>query len=125
MEHIGKAIDSSGIGKHTRGRKIKKLPTIPGPNLEEQREQLRKSLIISSLDNTFDNFKATQGTGRAFAHFKALATGEADWQMLLCYGGTGNGTGIDGAIFAGTSGQKEIPAGKLWKSGHKGFIWNP
>jgi len=48
-------------------------------------------LGVSSLENTFDNFKPTQGTGMAFAAFRQLASGETEWRMLLCYGGVGNG----------------------------------
>ena len=59
--------------------------------LEEKREELRRSLGVASLDNTFGNFKPASGTGKALAAFKALALGKTDKPLLLCYGGVGNG----------------------------------
>lgn len=61
------------------------------PTLGQRREDLRKSLWVSSLDNTFANFKPVKGTEKALAAFKALAEGKTRWKMLLCYGGVGNG----------------------------------
>lgn len=61
------------------------------PTLEEKKEELRKSLGVASLDNTFENFKPAPGTSKALAAFKALASGKTRWKMLLCYGGVGNG----------------------------------
>jgi len=46
---------------------------------------------VSSLDNTFEALKPWPGTEKALAAFKALALGESEWHMLLCYGGVGNG----------------------------------
>ena len=63
----------------------------PEPTPEEKREELRKSLRVASLDNTFENFKPVSGTEQALAAFKALASGTTEWKMLLCYGGVGNG----------------------------------
>jgi len=57
----------------------------------DRREQLRKSLKLSSLDNTFDNFKPVKGTEKALKAFKDLVSFETEWKMLLCYGGVGNG----------------------------------
>jgi len=54
-------------------------------------EEKRRSLGVSSLSNTFQNFLPWPGTEEALAAFKALASGETKWQMLLCYGGVGNG----------------------------------
>jgi len=54
-------------------------------------EELRKSLGVSSLDNTFDNFKRVVGTHEAYKAFFRLANGESDYKMVLCYGGVGNG----------------------------------
>lgn len=61
------------------------------PTLEERRERLRRSLGISSLENTFANFKPVKGTEKALAAFKTLAQGKPRRKMLLCYGGVGNG----------------------------------
>ena len=58
---------------------------------EEKREELRKSLGVTSLENTFANFKPAEGTQKALIAFSALASGETEWKMLLCYGGVGNG----------------------------------
>ena len=57
----------------------------------ELEEQLRKSLLVSSLDNTFKNFERVPGTEEAYTAFRNLALGHTNWKMLLCYGGTGNG----------------------------------
>ena len=46
---------------------------------------------MSSLENTFANFKPVKGTEKALAAFKALAEGLTKWKMLICYGGVGNG----------------------------------
>lgn len=63
----------------------------PEPTLEESREELRRSLWVSSLDNTFEALRPWPGTEKALAAFKALAEGKTTWKMLLCYGGVGNG----------------------------------
>lgn len=59
--------------------------------LEQKREELRKSLGVTSLENTFGNFQPVPGTEKALTAFEALASGKAEWKMLLCYGGVGNG----------------------------------
>ncbi len=59
-------------------------------SIEEQREQLRKRLNISSLNNTFDNFKPVSGTAETLKRFKELST-LPDWFMLLALGTTGSG----------------------------------
>lgn len=46
---------------------------------------------ISPKKQTFDSFKLVPGVKDACHTFKALATGEADYVMILCYGGVGNG----------------------------------
>lgn len=82
------------LGNLRREPNIPSQKTIePEPELtpEERREELRKSLGVTSLENTFENFKPVAGTGKALAAFKALASGKAKWKMLLCYGGVGNG----------------------------------
>jgi len=90
MEHISKALRTLDRGEATRGPKISE-PEPAGLMAEERREELRKSLRVSSLDNTFDNFEPVAGTKEALAAFEALASGKSDWVMLLCYGGVGNG----------------------------------
>ncbi len=59
--------------------------------MEEKREELRKSLCVASLDNTFENFRPVAGTKEALAAFKALVEGKTKRKMLLVYGGVGNG----------------------------------
>lgn len=63
----------------------------PELTLEEKREELRKSLGVESLENTFEVLKPWPGTEKALAAFKALASGKTEWKLLLCYGGVGNG----------------------------------
>lgn len=46
---------------------------------------------MSSLDNTFDNFKTVPDADKSLAAFKELLEVETDKRMLLCYGGVGNG----------------------------------
>ncbi len=60
-------------------------------SIEEKREKLRQSLGVSTLNNTFENFKVLPGTADAHKAFKALAEGQVDRPLLLCYGGVGNG----------------------------------
>ena len=61
------------------------------PTLEEKRESLRKSLGVSSLDNTFATFKPVKGTENALKACQVLASGKANWNMLMIYGPVGNG----------------------------------
>lgn len=90
MEHIGKAIGNLDRGTATQSQKIT-VPESVEPTLEEKREELRKSLGVSSLDNTFEKFDPVLGTKKALAAFQALASGKTRWKMLLCCGGVGNG----------------------------------
>jgi len=87
MEHIGKVLGNLSRGKATQTQTFEEGEL----TLEEKREELRKSLGLSSLENTFENFKPVTGTEKALATFKALASSKAKWKMLLCYGGVGNG----------------------------------
>ena len=89
MEHIGKVIGNLSRGTNTPSQKISKPE--PTPTLEEKREELRRSLGVASLDNTFESFKLVPGTKKALSAFKSLASGRTRWKMLLCYGGVGNG----------------------------------
>jgi len=89
MEHIGKILGSLDREKPIPDQKIE---SESGElSLEEKREELRKSLGVASLENTFKNFDPVSGTEKALAAFKALASGKTEWKMLLCYGGVGNG----------------------------------
>jgi DNA replication protein DnaC len=63
----------------------------PEQTREQKIEQLRISLGLSSVYNTFDTFKMVPGTEKSLALFRELAAGNTKWQMLLCYGGVGNG----------------------------------
>ena len=54
-------------------------------------ERIRKHLGVSSMDSTFDNFKAVPGTEDAFKAAKLLSTLNTDWRLLLIYGTWGNG----------------------------------
>lgn len=89
MEHIGKV-----LGDFDRGTLIQSQKTIEPDRaltLGEKREELRKSLGLSSLENTFENFEPVKGAKKALAAFKSLASGKTKWKMLLCCGGVGNG----------------------------------
>lgn len=89
MQHIGEALGNHQPGVGTPEKKI--YPEEPEPTLEDKREELRKSLGVSSLENTFEALKPWFGTAKAVAAFRALASGKTGWKMLLCYGGVGNG----------------------------------
>ncbi len=90
MEHIGKVLDKLGQEIPTQNQKsIEPEPDITTP--EERREELRKSLCVTTLSSTFENFRPVAGTERALAAFRALAEGKTHKKMLLCYGGVGNG----------------------------------
>lgn len=92
MEHVKETLGNFDRGEAIPDRKITDLePVEPEKTQEEKREALRKSLLVASLDNTFENFKPAAGTEEALATFKDLAEGKTEWKMLLCYGGVGNG----------------------------------
>lgn len=85
MERIGKVLQNFPGGTDTLGR-----PQIPdSTNSSSNRERLTRSLGVTSLNNTFENFKLMPGTELALAAFKAVLDGPEF--MLLCYGGVGNG----------------------------------
>lgn len=91
MEHIGKVLGSLPRGMATQNPKITEPRKRGLPASEEDREWLRQALSISSLDNSFENFKRVKGTEKALAAFKVLAGGRTHRKLLLCYGGVGNG----------------------------------
>ncbi len=67
------------------------IPNFSEPKEVDEMELLRTNLRVSSLDNTFENFKPVAGTGNALIAFESLVEGKEGWKMLLCYGGVGNG----------------------------------
>jgi len=89
MEHIKEVLGNLPSGTNTQNQTIEPEPA--EPTLEEKREELRKSLGVASLENTFENFDLVPGTEKVLAAFKALASGKTLWKILLVYGGTGNG----------------------------------
>jgi len=93
MEHISEVLGNLSPETNITGQKIIEPQAYyeDGLTLEERREQLRKSLGVSSLEHTFENFWPVKGTREALAAFRALAQGKTSWKMLLCYGGVGNG----------------------------------
>lgn len=58
---------------------------------EQQKEAIRLNLWLSSADHIFDNFKTVMGTKQSYKAVKDLAEGKATYQMVLIYGGVGNG----------------------------------
>ena len=54
-------------------------------------EKLRRNLNVSSLENTFENFKIRKGVERACKAFHDFATLENPKPFLGCYGGVGSG----------------------------------
>ena len=46
---------------------------------------------ISPKKQKFEDFQQITGVKETYKKFKDLATGDASYMMLLCYGGTGNG----------------------------------
>ena len=90
MEHIGKTLHNLSTEKITPNYNPN-VDTFQERTLEERREDLRVDLCVSTLGNTFETFKPWQGTEESKTAFEALSSGETDWQMLLCYGGVGNG----------------------------------
>ena len=70
MEHIGEVLGNLSRGIPTQSQKIYEMEM--EPTLEERKEQLRESLCVASLENTFENFKPMSGTEKALAVFKAL-----------------------------------------------------
>ena len=72
-------------------RQIDNIPNYPDLAEVDELEELRKSLHISSLDNTFDKFKPVKGTELALRTLQSLIEGNTGWNMVLVYGGVGNG----------------------------------
>jgi len=90
VEHIGKVL--ANFHRETAILNPKIIEPEPDePTLEERRKEIRQSLGVSSLANTFENFKPMKGTAKALAAFKALAYGKSRRKMLLIYGGVGSG----------------------------------
>ena len=87
MEQIGGTLGNLRLGDNIPNLKI----SDPEPSLEEKREQLRKSLGVSSLDNTFEALNHWPGSEFAKQMFEDIAIEKGDLKMLLCYGGVGNG----------------------------------
>ena len=87
MEKVGDTLANLRRGTSTHPPAMKETE----PTREEQLEELRKSLGVSTLDNTFDSFLPEKGTEQALKQFRALAGGKTTWQLLFIYGGTGNG----------------------------------
>ena len=89
MEHIGEALGNLDRAAPTPNPKI--YNDEPELTLEQKRERLRKSLGVSSLDNTLATFEPVKGTESALKACQVLASGKSTWKMLLIYGGVGNG----------------------------------
>ncbi len=96
MEHVGKVLGNLKREEVTHPRQ-----TITYNNPEDdpafvdsaeyRLEQLRRRLGVSTLENTFKNFLPQKGTEKALQACQVLASGKANWNMLLIYGGVGNG----------------------------------
>uniref|UniRef100_A0A6M3KN36 Putative IstB domain protein ATP-binding protein n=1 Tax=viral metagenome TaxID=1070528 RepID=A0A6M3KN36_9ZZZZ len=84
MEHISKTLEAYRNGTLD----LKNWPD--GLTPEAEKESQRRSLNIMSLNNTFENFKAVEGTKKSLATFQELLT-KPDWFMLLVYGKAGCG----------------------------------
>ena len=66
MEHIKEVLGNFPRETNTQDQKTLE-PEPVELTLEEKKEELRKSLGVSSLDNTFENFKPVAGTKEALA----------------------------------------------------------
>lgn len=67
------------------------MPNIIAPSELDKLEELRRNLGVTSLNNTFANFKQLPGTDKAFKAFYDFSTLLTPKPLLLCYGGVGNG----------------------------------
>lgn len=85
MERIGDILQRYQPGTHTQNRE----PIPASKSSLSNNEKLTRSLGLTNLDNTFENFKVVPGTEQSVAAFKAVLDGPEF--MLLCYGGVGNG----------------------------------
>ena len=90
VEQIGKTLANLPRGKTTPKSKTYKAPPVI-PIEEKEREGLRKSLRVTSFDNTFDNFDKVKGTEKALTAASELTSGATHLKMVLIYGGVGNG----------------------------------
>ena len=68
-----------------------KLKLYEGSRRTERYQELRQSLGVASLGNTFESFDPVEGTEKVLATFRSLASGKTTWKMILCYGGDGCG----------------------------------
>lgn len=89
MEPVKNIIDSLNLGASIPSQKT------TGDDSQElavdKREELRRTLGVSSLERTFETFEVLPGTAETHKAFKALAEGQTERPLLLCYGGVGNG----------------------------------
>jgi len=69
----------------------KSLKDSSEPTEAEQKEDLRRRLNVSSLEQTFKNFKVFLGNKDAARAFKLFAAGKPEAPLLLCLGTNGNG----------------------------------
>lgn len=91
MEHISKGLERLNRGNHTAHQSnIEPATDEIGETREQKLEQLRRTLGLSSLVHTFENFKRVAGTETALEAFWAMAS-DNHKPMLLIYGGVGNG----------------------------------
>lgn len=58
---------------------------------EEHRAETLKWLGVTDINNTFATMRKPKGYESALAAFKGMASGKADYSLLLVYGMTGNG----------------------------------
>lgn len=56
-----------------------------------RREDVLQWLGVTNLDNTFENMRCPKGFKPTLESFKAIASGSADFSLLMVYGGVGNG----------------------------------
>lgn len=62
-----------------------------GETKEEKIEAIRKSLCISNINHTFENFNALPGTENSLVKFRQAAEDNNKTPFLLCLGGVGSG----------------------------------
>jgi DNA replication protein DnaC len=89
VEPIGRILDK--FPKDTLLQKISNLQNDYDHEELTPLESLRRDLNVSSLDNTFENFKIRTGTESAYQAFYDFATKDKPKPFLGCYGGVGCG----------------------------------
>lgn len=89
MEHVSKTLAKFQSG--TPGQKNSSIFDEPEESPAARRSRSLKGLGVLDLNHTFNSLKRVKGFDETLKAFKDMATGQANYWMLMVYGGVGNG----------------------------------